>query len=101
MNRKEAIEDYLRLKNRQEAILQMEIYMKMGFEYVVRDLDMDWLVFFSLKPKKYRSLEIWGYVNELDPEVLPCKVIKNVDIAEINWKNRSPMSISDFLGKNT
>ena len=100
MNGKEAIEDYLRLKNRQEAILQMKIYMQMGFEYVVRDLDMDWLVFFSLKPKKYRSLEIWGYVDGSSPEALPCKVIKNTDITEISWKNRSPMLISDFLEKN-
>ena len=100
MNRQEAIEDYFRLKNRKEAIFKMEIYMEQGFKYVVRDLDIDWLVFFSLKPKKYRSLEIWGYVDENNPEVLPCKLIKNEDITEINWKNRSPVLISDFLEKN-
>jgi len=74
--------------------------MQQGFKYIVRDLDGDWLVLFSLKPKKYIKMEFWGYVNEMDPNALPCKVIENSDITEISWKNRSPILISDFLKKN-
>ncbi len=91
--------EYIRLKNRTDATKELKKYFDRGFRYVVRDLDGDHLVVFSLKPKKYRDLESWGYVNECDPKAIPCQIITNTDITEINWKNRSANLIEEFLNK--
>lgn len=92
--------EYIRLKNRTDATKELKKYFDRGFRYVVRDLDGDHLVVFSLKPKKYRDLESWGYVNECDPKAIPCQIIRNTDITEINWKNRSAVLIENFLNGN-
>lgn len=92
-------EEYVREKNRQEAIGLLKKYYEKGFRYVARDPESKVLVLFSLKPKKYRKEEFWGYVNVDDPKTIPCQVIFNRDITEINWRNRSPVSIEDFLNK--
>jgi hypothetical protein len=91
--------DSIRLKNRTDTTKELKKYFDRGFRYVVRDLEGEWLVLFSLKPKKYMDLESWGYVNEFDPEVIPCQIIRNTDITEINWKNRSAVLIEDFIKK--
>lgn len=92
--------DSTRLKNRTDTTKELKKYFDRGYRYVVRDLDGEWLVLFALKPKKYMDLEIWGYDNEFAHEAIPCKLIRNVDIAEINWKNRSAVLIEDFLKNN-
>lgn len=91
--------EYIRLKNRTDTTKELKKYFDRGFRYVVRDLDGDHLVLFSLKPKKYMDLESWGYVNEWDPKAIPCQIIANTDITEINWKNRSATLIEEFLNK--
>jgi hypothetical protein len=93
------IRESIRLKNRADTIKDLKRYFERGFRYVVRDLDGEYLVLFSLKPKKYMDYEIWGYVNEYDPKAIPCQIIKNTDITEINWKNRSATLLEDFLNK--
>jgi hypothetical protein len=60
---------------------------------------MDYLTCFSIKPKKYRDTEAWGYVDPDMPEAIPAYPIGNTDIAEISWSNRSATLIADFLAK--
>lgn len=93
------LNESIRLKNRADTMEELKKYYDRGFRYVVRDLDGEHLVLFSLKPKKYMDLESWGYVNEFDPKAFPCQIIRNTDIAEINWKNRSAVLIKDFIKK--
>lgn len=94
------IREFLRLKNRTDALKELKKYLDRGFRYVVRDLEGEWLVLFSLKPKRYMDLEAWGYVNGDDPKARPCQIIRNLDITEINWKNRSAVLIENFLNGN-
>lgn len=93
------VKESLRLKNRKETLEELKKYLDRGFRYVVRDLESEWLVLFSLKPKRYMDLESWGYVNEIDPKAIPCQIIRNTDITEINWKNRSAVLIEDVIKK--
>lgn len=58
---------------------------------------MDCLVCFSLKPKKYLEIESWGYVNPDAHGAMMAYPLKNADIPEINWSNKSAKMISDFL----
>ncbi|WP_315307404.1 DNA topoisomerase [Enterococcus devriesei] len=90
----------MEIKDRAQVIDIMRRKHTEGYNYVVRDEDGEWLLLFTLKPKKYRDLESWGYVNQNAPGVKMAYPIKNKDIEEINWKNRSPVLISDFLAKN-
>lgn len=85
------------VNNRKQAIDLLKQLQEKGYGYVVRDNEMPYLICFSLKPKKYRDTESWGYVN---PDVMGAKSaypIKNTDISEVNWNNRSATLISDFL----
>ncbi|OTN77098.1 hypothetical protein A5886_002178 [Enterococcus sp. 8G7_MSG3316] len=94
------VKEYVRLKNRMDTLKELKKYFDRGFRYVVRDLEGEWLVLFSLKPKRYMDLEAWGYVNEDDPKARPCQIIRNLDITEINWKSRNAVLIEDFLKNN-
>ncbi|WP_438763554.1 DNA topoisomerase [Enterococcus sp. AZ194] len=86
------------MKTRSEALVVMQEALEKGFNYVVRDCDSEYLSFFSLKPKKYRDLESWGYVNEDAQGALPSTVIlKNIDITEISWSNRRPIELAEYL----
>lgn len=85
---------------KQTEIALMDLYEK-GYRYVVRDKEDNYLSCFSLKPKKYRDTESWGYVDPDERKTMMAYPIKNTDITEINWSNRSAMLISDFLGVNT
>lgn len=87
------------LKDRQQSIEIMKTAYKKGFRYVVRDKDSEWLTFFSLKPKRYRKMEFWGYEDENASGVLPADVVKNQDIHEINWNNKSATMIEEFIKK--
>lgn len=85
----------LKIRKQTEATL-MHLYEK-GYRYVVRDKEMHYLSCFSLKPKKYRDTESWGYVNPHEQGAMMAYAIKNTDITEINWSNKSPTLISYFL----
>lgn len=71
-----------------------------GYRYVVRDKDSVYIHCYSLKPKKYRDLEGWGYVDPDGPDVLPAYPIKNNDLAEISWGNRSAVLIEKLFRGN-
>ena len=71
-----------------------------GYRYVVRDKDMDYLVCYSLKPKKYLEIESWGYVNPDAQGAMMAYPFKNTDITEITWSNKSATLISECLIKN-
>lgn len=85
------------LKSRTEVKEMLKSPFSNGFSYIARDPESNVLCLFSLKPKKYRDIEAWGYVDENAQGVKPCKIIRNTDITEINWKNQRPTLISDFL----
>jgi len=70
---------------------------KRGYMYVVRDKDMPYLICFSLKPKRYLDTESWGYVNPDEEGVLPAYPIKNTDITEVNYSNKSATLITDLI----
>lgn len=82
---------------REQAIARLiELYEK-GYRYVVRDKDMGYLTCFSIKPRKYKDIEAWGYVDPDVPKALMAYPIGNTDIAEINWSIRSATLIAVFL----
>lgn len=78
--------------------LLADLYEK-GYRYIVRDKGMQYLGCYSHKPKKYMDMECWGYPDRAlrDDDTKPAMPIKNKDITEINWTNRSAVLISDFL----
>ncbi len=82
---------------RTQAIEKMKELYERGYRYVVRDKEMPYLVCFSLKPKRYRELESWGYKDADISKALPAYPIKNTDVKEINFNNRSATLIEDFV----
>lgn len=68
-----------------------------GYHYLVRDEDSSYLSCYSLKPKKYRDTTSWGYVDPDAKNAMMVYPIKNTDITEINWSNKSAISILDFF----
>ncbi|MEX3623743.1 hypothetical protein [Viridibacillus arvi] len=72
-----------------------------GYRYVVRDKDKNYLICYSLKPKKYLELEAWGYVNPDAQGAIMAHPFENTDNTEITWSNSSATLISDYLAKNT
>lgn len=85
------------LKNRQETMERLKELLSEGYKYVVREPESEWLLCFSLEPKKYGDGEFWGYVNEKDPGAQMAKQIKNTDITEIKWTNKVATSIEAFF----
>lgn len=82
---------------RSDAIEKLKELHKRGYRYVVRDKDMPYLLCFSIKPKRYRDIESWGYVDPNRQGVLPAYPIRNVDVTEIHYNNKSAMLIEDFI----
>lgn len=62
---------------------------------------MPYLSCYSLKPKRYREIESWGYIDPEHQGVIMAYPIKNTDIIEINWSNKSAIQISDLLNSKT
>lgn len=90
-------DEMLRVNTRQQAMDLLKRLSEQGYKFVTRDPGSEWLICFSLKPKKYMELGCWGYVNEHKPGVLVANGFKNDDINEIRWDNRSPTVIDEFL----
>lgn len=90
-------DEMLRMNTRQQAVKLLKRLSEQGYEYVTRDLESEWLLCFSLKPKRYIELESWGYVNEKADGAMMAHGFKNTDITEICWSNRFPTVISEFL----
>lgn len=88
-----------RPKTRKQTVSILTDLHSKGYRYVVRDKEMNYLVCFSLKPKKYRDTESWGYVDPDEQGALMACPIKNTDVEEINWSNRTAALILDFVGK--
>lgn len=91
------VDEMLRMNTRQQAMDLLKRLSKQGYKYVTRDPESEWLLCFSLKPKKYMDGNFWGYVNEDATGVLMARGFKNTDINEIRWSNRSPTLINEFL----
>lgn len=91
------VDEMLRMNTRQQAMDLLNQLSKQGYKYVTRDMESEWLLCFSLKPKKYLKMKCWGYVNENSDGAMMASGFKNVDITEIRWSNRSPTLISEFL----
>ena len=85
------------IHDRSETIFLLEELSKKGYRYLVRDNESQWLSCYSLKPKKYRDTESWGYVNPDIEGVKMAYVFKNWDFTEVNWSNKSAKLISEFL----
>lgn len=84
-------------KTREQVIDMLSSLYEKGYRYVVRDKNSKYLLCYSLKPKRYRDLGIWGYVNPEMDEALMSYPIKNEDMDEINWNNRSAKLIIDII----
>lgn len=85
------------LKDRQETLKLLKKMLADGYKYIVRDPESEWLLCFSLEPKKYRDGEFWGYVNEKEHSAKMARQIRNTDITEIKWTNKVATSIEAFL----
>lgn len=79
------------------AVIRILETQRYYYHYIVRDLESHYLLLFSLKPKKYKYDNFWGYVNENEEGVKPAMLIENTDITEINWTNRSAIEIDKWL----
>lgn len=90
----------LEQKTRDQVIEMLSTLYEKGYRYVVRDKNSKYLSCFSLKPKRYRDLGIWGYVNPDMDDTLMAYPIKNEDMDEINWTNRSAKLISNIINAN-
>ncbi len=98
--------EFFREKSRADVMEWLKEKYEKGFRYVVRDEENAnrsdaWLVIFSMKPKKYMDDRCWGYREKdfNDIESMPAEVIKNTDMLEINWNNRSATDIEKLLTK--
>jgi hypothetical protein len=96
--------EFFRPKSREEVMVWLELKYEQGFRYVVRDEENDnhsdaWLVVFSMKPKKYTDDGCWGYREKdfNDIESMPAEIIKNTDMPEINWHNKSATDLEKLL----
>lgn len=93
--------EFFRTKSRDEVMKWLRERYEEGFRYVVRDPDNVWLTVYSMKPKKYTGDEGWGYRESdfNDIESMPAKIIKNTDMPEINWNNKSATDLERLLKK--
>jgi hypothetical protein len=96
--------EFFREKSREEVMDWLKAKYEKGFRYVVRDegnanRSDAWLVIFSMKPKKYKDDGCWGYREKdfNDIESMPAEVIKNSDMYEISWNNRSPTELEKLF----
>lgn len=85
------------LHTRKQVLTKLNALYGKGYRYVVRDKDSDYIYCYSLKPKKFHDLQGWGYVDPDGPDVLPAFPIKNTDLLEISWSNRSAVLIERVL----
>ena len=89
-------------KTREQVLEWLRVKYDKGFRYVVRDCVNDtWLVIYSMKPKRYMDDGCWGYREKdfNDIESMPAEVIKNTDMLEISWNNKSATDIEKLLAK--
>lgn len=80
----------------QSVRLLKELYQQ-GYRYLARDKDMELVVCFSFKPKKYRGGEFWGYSDPDAPGVLPACPLSGHDIPGVKWTDKSATAIECFL----
>ena len=89
-------------KTREQVLEWLRVKYDKGFRYVVRDCVNDtWLVIYSMKPKRYMDDGCWGYREKdfNDIESMPAEVIKNTDMLEISWNNKSATDLEKLLAK--
>lgn len=87
------------LHSREQVFTKLKALYGKGYRYAVRDKDSIYIHCYSLEPKKYRDLEGWGYFDADDSGVLPAYPIRNNDLMEISWGNRSAVLIEKLLGR--
>lgn len=85
------------IRNRPEVLKLLKDLHGRGYRYVVRDRESEWLLCYTLKPKKYRDTNSWGYVDPNASGVKMAYPFKNNDMTEINWTNRTAKPITDFI----
>lgn len=90
---------YLETQTRKQVLKILEIAYQEGYRYIVRDHESDYINCFSNKPKKYMDGEFWGYKEKdlASHEAIPSTIIKNLDMNEINWTNRSATPIDKLI----
>lgn len=85
-----------------EVIKRLKSLHDKGYRYVARDKESDFLSCFSHKPKKYMELTCWGYterdLNNRNALILMAYPIRNEDMGEISWRNRSATDITELMG---
>ena len=87
-------------KTREQVLEWLRVKYDKGFRYVVRDCVNDtWLVIYSMKPKRYMDDGCWGYrERDFDNiESMPAEIIRNSDMHESSWNNRSPTDLEKLL----
>lgn len=88
------------LHNRTETIELLEMYYERGYRYVAREDDC-FLLLFGNKPKKFVKDGFWGYTDQdlKQENVISAQPLKNKDITEISFRDRSATLIHDFIKK--
>ena len=98
--------EFFREKSRDEVMEWLNVKYEKVFRYIAWDEENAnrsdaWLVIFSMKPKKYMDDGCWGYREKdfNDIESMPAEVIKNTDMLEISWNNKSATDLEKLLAK--
>lgn len=95
------INDYVEELDYDETIEKLKELYDKGYRYVVRGpieaFGSSWLDCFNIKPKKYKSLDIWGYYDTDINQGLPVVSFCSNALPEIKWTNRSPKLILEVI----
>lgn len=91
---------YSEIQDRKKVLNQLERAYDEGFRYVVRGEESMFLCLFNHKPKRYTEYKDWGYTQkDIDNEKsMPAHPIKNTDMIEINYSNKSATTIASLIG---
>ena len=92
--------DILINHDKEEVLEILKLAYDAGYRYVVRSEKSKYLNCFSLKPKRYKENKDWGYMQkDIDNEkAKSAHLIKNTDMIEINYSNKSATTIASLIG---
>lgn len=82
-------------KNREELVLWIKKVRAHHYRYVTRDENSKYIVCYSIEPKKYSNR--WGYTNENALGAKMAKAIYCTCCSEIDWSNKKPILIDEWL----
>lgn len=76
----------------------LDKYYREGYRYAAQEEGSEYILLFNLKPKKYISLDCWGYhEKDLERKETLMAMPLELRIGCVKWSNRQPTLISELL----